>query len=237
MDKVIVGIASIRSRRSSLKRVIRSLSEQTVKPDKINVYLNDTPYNEIPNFLKKKNINVFTSQDYGDLGDAGKFFLAGKVESSYYFSCDDDLNYPPQYIEYMISGIEKYDRKYVVALHGRILKYPVTNFFTDRRILNFKKYQKEDIKAHLPGTGVTAFHSDTLKLSIDDFPVKNMADIWFGLQCQRQGVGIVVLKHQPRWVGVLPNTNNGSIFHSSHKNLEIIKRNTDATNSIAEWKI
>lgn len=236
MDKIIIGIASIRSRRNSLKRVIENLRVQTVKPTKIIVYLNDYTYDEIPSYLKKDDIEVYTGDIYGDKGDAGKFFRIAE-ELGFYLSMDDDLDYPPKYIEHMINCIKKYERKYVIAMHGSILKFPVTNFFADRQIVNFKRHVRRDVKVHLPGTGVTAFHTDTLKLSVEDFPVPNMADIWFGLKAQEQGVGIVVVAHKARWIGVQPHTAQGSIFHSSVKNPEIVTRNTDYINNIDEWKL
>jgi hypothetical protein len=33
-------------------------------------------------------------------------------------------------------------------------------------------------QVNILGTGTIAFHTDTIKLSIDDFKLPNMADIW-----------------------------------------------------------
>lgn len=236
MDKVIVGLASIRSRRHALSQTISSLLAQTIKPDMIHVFLNGYKKDEIPKFLKKDNITVYTSEEFGDLGDAGKFFKVDE-EKGFYLSADDDLKFPPIYIEYMISGIEKYNRKKVVSLHGSILKEKVNNFYKDREIINFKRRLRKSVNVHLAGTGVTAFHTDTLSLKLSDFPIKNVADVYFGIQAQKQGVGIVVLPHQQRWVGVLPNTSSNSIFHTHIRDEKKVKEVTTLVNSIEKWAI
>jgi len=67
--KRIVGVASIPGREVSLAEMIMSLYEQV---DEFHVYLNN--YDEVQGYLKLRDINVYRSQDFGDRGDAGKFF-------------------------------------------------------------------------------------------------------------------------------------------------------------------
>ncbi len=235
-NKIIIGIASIKVRRNSLQETISSLRNQTLKPNLIVIYLNDYLESEVPKFLKKTGIHVYTGDVNGDRGDAGKFFKVSDFKDCYYFSCDDDLKYPENYIRYMIHGIEKYGRQKIVALHGSVLKGIVKNFFRDRNLISFKRDLKSIKSVHLSGTGLTAFHTDAIKLDISDFKEPNMADIWLGVVAQRQNVGMIVLPHKRRWVGVLPKTVEGSIFNVQHKSVDKIKICTDAINLIKVWK-
>lgn len=66
---ITVKIASIPERISQLEATIQSFLK---KIDNIQVYLNN--YSSIPSFLNHKKICVFTSQEYGDIGDIGKFY-------------------------------------------------------------------------------------------------------------------------------------------------------------------
>lgn len=129
-----------------------------------------------------------------DMGDANKFYFADQFKG-YVLICDDDLYYPPNYADYMIEKIDQYDRQYVISLHGRtFLNNPIESYYEGRqeRVMCLG-VSTEDKLMQVCGTGVTAFHSDTLNISMDDFESKNMADVWFAIACEKQGVGRMVV--------------------------------------------
>lgn len=236
MDKIVVGIASIRRRRSSLINTINSLLNQTVLPDEINVYLNDYNKNKIKG-IDSPIVNFYDFNDEGDLGDVGKYYKVDDHEG-YYFSVDDDLKYPDTYIEYMINCIEKFNRKYVVSLHGSIFNQPINDFIDDRSIVKFRSNVKNFTPVHLAGSGVTAFHTDTINIKREHFEQPNMADVWFSLQTQKQKVGIVVVPHKKKYVVTSPITDiKSSIFWQTKENDDKRKKYTEAVNRLPEWKI
>jgi hypothetical protein len=55
------------------------------------------------------------------------------------------------------------------------------------------------------GTGVMAFHTDTIKFSIDEFKYPNMADIWVGLFAQRMKIPVLAIKHRKGWIRETPS--------------------------------
>lgn len=228
-DKITVSIASIMRRSGALRDVVKSLLNQC---DTMNIYLHG--YNEIPYFLLHDKINVMTDKKYGDRGDADKFFLAAETDG-YCFTCDDDLIYPPDYVNTMIKKIEQYRRKCCVGVHGLLLKdTPVTNFYTDRyKAFHYNLNLNIDQPVHILGTGVMAYHSDTINISLDDFELPNMADIWFGLQAQKQKVGMICISHRQGWVKNSP-LSDGKSIHKEYK--YNCKPQTDAVNRI-KWKI
>lgn len=188
-DRVRIGIASIEIRRTALSRVIDCLYEQA---DEIVVYLND--YAEIPQFLRREKITVVHKQ--GDVGDRGKFYDIDNY-SGYFFTCDDDIDYPPYYVQHCIDAIERYGRKAVVGWHGSLLKKPFVDYYSpeSRRVFSFRSGRPHDLPVHILGTGCSSFHTDTIDVKYADFHTPNMADVYFALLGQQQRIPFVVIKH------------------------------------------
>lgn len=59
---------------------------------------------------------------------------------------------------------------------------------------------EKDEYVDISGTGCSAFHSDTIKIHIDDFWYRNMADIFFGIICKKQNIPMVCIKHTKNWM-------------------------------------
>ena len=112
---ITVKIASIPERISQLEATIESFLK---KVDSIQVYLNN--YSSTPSFLNLKKVCVFTSQEYGDIGDIGKFYQI-EQQNGYILTIDDDLIYPLDYVDSMVRKIDYYQREALICVHGNIL--------------------------------------------------------------------------------------------------------------------
>lgn len=173
---------------------------------------------------------IYVNNGEKPLGDANKF--RGVIDAKgYCFTLDDDLAVAPDYVDYMISKIEQYNREAVITLHGKVVAYqPILSFYGQQ----FIKYRcldevKEDVQVHIPGTGVMAWHSDTIQFSMDDFKAKNMADIWAGIKCENEGVPRICVAHEKGWLTSL-NPKEGC-YEWNRKRDDIL---TNAINSI-KW--
>lgn len=188
-ERIVAGVASMALREKGLEQVIACIAPQV---DELYVYLND--YEEAPSFLRRPNIRI--CQFEGDLGDRGKFKQVDESEG-YYFSLDDDIFYPPYYVEHCIDGIERYGRKAAVGWHGSVLKFPFENYYSaeSRRVFAFGSGRPDDTGVHILGTGCAAFHTSTIRVRFNDFKKPNMADVYFALLGQAQKVPFIVLKH------------------------------------------
>ena len=194
-DLISVGIASIPSREHSLKKAVDSLYDNA---NEIHVFLNR--YSAVPDFLNKPKINVYRSQVLVDMGDAGKMFKVASCKG-YYFSCDDDLVYPADYIDKMVTAIEKYHRKAVVGIHGSVWNSSnPAKFYGDRTCCPFGRELKEDYACHMLGTGCCAWHTSTIKLAFENFEIANMADLWMAIQAQKQRVPMISVARPNNWV-------------------------------------
>jgi hypothetical protein len=192
---ITVKIASIPERISQLEATIESFLK---KVDSIQVYLNN--YSSIPSFLNHKKICVFTSQEYGDIGDIGKFYQI-EQQNGYILTIDDDLIYPPDYVDSMVRKIDFYQRKVLICVHGNILpKQKLASYYKDKQGVHFEKELKKDIKVDVPGTGTLGFHTDNIKISQQIFLYPNMTDIWLAVHAKQNNIPIISVERSSDWV-------------------------------------
>lgn len=206
--KVIVGIATFKGREKSLEKVIESLKYQC---DKIIIY--DNEVNE-------------------DLTDNGKFYGLTQIkEPCYYFTCDDDLHYPVDYVAQMIRAIERTGT--IVTHHGRILQGCDKSYYREHKAIRCLGMNQVETIIDVPGTGVTAFRTDYFNpIGLHKSKDKRMSDLVFALEAKNQGKQITVLKHSQGWIKQLPIDNATSIHTTEHKSEQ---RQIQIANEI--WKL
>lgn len=192
---ITVKIASIPERISQLEATIESFLK---KVDSIQVYLNN--YSFIPSFLNHRKICVFTSQEYGDIGDIGKFYQI-EQQNGYILTIDDDLIYPSDYVDFMVRKIDFYQRKALICVHGNILpKQKMTSYYKDKQGVHFEKELENDIKVDVPGTGTLGFHTENIKISQQIFLSPNMSDIWLAVHAKKNDISIISMERANDWV-------------------------------------
>ena len=116
------------------------------------IYLNE--YEEIPAWLENwPNVIIYSSKIFGVRGDSGKFFGYTRTLARWYFTCDDDIIYPPDYAEVLINSAIRY--KCPVGVHGSLLRYPIKGYYEpkSRHVLHYKFNNKVDRRVHILGTG------------------------------------------------------------------------------------
>lgn len=232
----MAGLAAIPSRESALERVVKSLIPQV---DRVGVYLNN--WEHIPEFLNHPKVVVARSQDHGDLGDAGKFFWVDN-HKGYYFSCDDDLVYPSDYVERIIKKIEDYDYKAVIGWHGSVISDSFKDYYDpiDRRVFSYSVGRPFDIDVHILGTGVLGFHTSTLKVHLKDFERPNMADIFFARLGQQQKIRFVVMEHLAKEIETIEAFQEDSINKHGQQQVGSVKNVRAYKNEIAtaiKWRL
>ena len=238
-EKVYVGIATIPGREKMLQYTIDSLKYQA---DEICIMYNgfEGDIEEIRTDKNSAKIITYNSKTFGDYADAGKFcrlFFPDHEEypKGYFFTCDDDIIYPGDYVYNMINHIERNNRKSVIGLHGVVLNDKIDNYYRDRDVISCLRHSSVNKFVHILGTGAMAFHTDTIpyipfamKLLRD---YKNMADIHFGLYTQHNKIPMLCVKHDE---GYLKYMNPETTIFNSHKNDCTLQ--TELVNSI-QWKI
>jgi hypothetical protein len=207
--KIVVGMATFAGREQAVERAINSLINQV---DEIVLYDNEV------------NPNLY---------DNGKFYgLKLQRKPCYYFTCDDDLIYPPNYVQTMIVAIEKH--KTIVTHHGRIVDSLDVSYYRSHKTFRCLNYNTVECLIDVPGTGVTAFRTDYFnpKQLYKAKDVK-MSDIVFGLEAKKQGKKITILRHPSNWIRQIQIDNSKSIHTTEYKREQ---RQIELTNKIIRLK-
>jgi hypothetical protein len=191
MKKKIIGIASLPERIECLKDTINSLLPQC---DKIILGLNN--YTSIPEFVINPKIESYILDN--KLGDAAKFYKVQDYINDYYLTCDDDIIYPNDYVDYMIYKTNEYEKP--VGLHGATIQHPITSMYTNRKVYHFLDDINEDVEVDYVGTGLMCYDTKKLKVHINDFKHANMADIWFGDIMYKNKIKPIVVAHKQNYV-------------------------------------
>ena len=208
---VLASLASVPTRERQLEKVVERLLPQV---DRVGVFLNG--YERVPDFLVDDRIAVAVSQVHGDLGDAGKFHWAEQC-TGYVATCDDDMEYPTDYVAHLIDGIERYERRAAVGFHGATLHEPLVDYYRSRHLFHFSQRLASDTQVHVLGTGVAGYHASTWHLRTADFPRPDMADIYMGLAAQDRNVPLMCLRHGAHWLCEQSDTVGDSIYERAQR--------------------
>ncbi|ASQ47047.1 hypothetical protein [Legionella clemsonensis] len=211
---ITAKIASIPERVHQLELTIKLFLEQV---DKIEVYLNN--YDNVPVFLRHKNIQIFTSQEFGERGDIGKFYQVERA-FGYIFTLDDDLIYPADYVSTLVDKIDTYKRKALICAHANILpKRKISSYYKDKQGIHFAKKLVKDTLADIPGTGTLAFHTDNIKLNHTIFLTPNMSDIWLAIYAKQNNIPVISVSRPDLWIKqAIGNAFEKSIYAFYHRN-------------------
>jgi hypothetical protein len=210
--RIIVGIATFKGREKTLENTVQSLRGQVTD---IWVYNNEHP-------------------DLTDLADNGKFFKLSQItEPCYFLTCDDDIIYPPTYVEDMIEAIDKHNC--IVTHHGRILKKKNVPYYTGHASFHCMKRNLKELYIDVAGTGVTGWHTSYFHPK-DMHSAKDlrMSDLVFSLEAKKQGKKIKLLTHQQGYLNAQNIPLSKTIYGMEHKNDQ---RQTEIANEILKIKV
>ncbi|MBN67868.1 MAG: hypothetical protein CME32_01130 [Gimesia sp.] len=202
---VTACLASIPTREAALSKTVASLIDQV---DALKIHLNG--YTSIPLFLNHHKIEVVLGDN--SRGDNSKFHWIDAL-SGYVFTCDDDLLYPPNYIQQMQRGIDAY--RCLVGASGSSFKEtgPLSSFLTGIAIHPLQREIQADTNADIVGTGTFGFHTDDLRLKFSDIIDFNMADISLLRIARRDKIPRKVIRHPDKWI--VRSTNDHGIYEQN----------------------
>ena len=211
--RVVVGMATTAERAKYARIAKESLEANTISPE---VWI----YN-----------NGVNSQD---LTDNGKFyFLRLMKEPVYYFSCDDDILYPKDYIEKMIEDIERH--QCIITHHGRILTGKDKSYYDNHYRFPCLRSNPNRCQIDVAGTGVTAFRTDYFNpIDICFSEYKKMADCVFSLEAAKNNKKIMLTPHDKGWFKDLKVPKELTIYETEHKDT---RQQTKLCNEIIKLRV
>ena len=187
-------LASIPQRESLLKIVLES-----IVPFVDHTFVALSGYNHTPSFIDS--LPTVTSRILSNKkGDANKFFFINDV-SGLALITDDDLTWSPNAINILQQKVRQYNCP--CSFHGKKYTPPVTRFKNIKENYRCLGTVVGDHEINCIGTGTLMFDTSMIKLSMDDFPYPNMADILFSKAAISQGVKLMAVEHRVGVVGYL----------------------------------
>lgn len=182
------------------------------------LYVNLVGFSAVPDFLAHEKIivNIFERG-----GSEVRFFnYVEQDPNTYFFTVDDDILYPADYTEKMVSAMAAYDNLAVICVHGSIVDLTRNeNYYSEgRKVYSFKSYLPHERMVMLPGVGTSCFFRSNVLIDYSDFVHKNMSDVFVGVFLAKQRVKIFATKRESDWLIQLPTYgrsiwgNNPNIF-------------------------
>ena len=153
-ETITISMASIPEREEGMLATVERLLPYC---DYFDVCLNNYPNYHYPT-LDDPKITIIRTREDQKVGARGKFYLAHRTPG-YHLTVDDDIDYPYDYVPKLIAGVERYGRKAVVGVHGKIFTYPESHI-----LLNYANEQPQDWPVHMLGTGTIAWHGNLMAL-------------------------------------------------------------------------
>ena len=214
----IANIASRKARAKGLKTTIAAVAPQV---DKLFVYLND--YNAVPKWFEEYEnvIPILASWAIGDIRDLGKFYMLRVIDyPCLYLTVDDDILYPPDYVEVLTSQIIA--KSEAVSFHAFNPKPFMGDFFTDREYpVHFSEGYKQASRAYqVLGTGCLGFHvpSEAETAVSCTLPFSGLpADIWFAKYMRLHGLQGYVAEREEGYLKPNPDIDQEDSIYRRQK--------------------
>lgn len=221
--KVIGVMATYPARVGNLESQLRRLSSQV---DHLNVVLNE--FSETPEFFRNfHNVSaIIPSHDYKDVG---KFTVYVRDRNDLVFLFDDDLLYPPDYVQRTAAWIEQHEGAIwpsaVFGYHGTIYTSYIMGFWggiinsgglrgafrTIRAILRNRRFPdkvvycywgglKKACRVDQLGTGTVAMRAHLMPELKDMESAKKMVDVRLAKICQRHRIPMICIPRAKEWI-------------------------------------
>lgn len=231
LDPIVVSIATHNARAEHLPKTIESI-KQSVVPVEINIWHNEPSDYE----LIDGTINHLADANHG----ARSKFLEQHLTPypHYYFTCDDDLIYHPQYFETLALKLKQKNHRCVAGVHGSYyLKHPVDDYFWSQKVVHFQAEIKNDQFVTMLGTGTMAFHSslfdDVDLFSYIGADFNNMVDVKVAELCINREIPRLCIQRPKDFVKEQDNSQESAIWHKAAKSAE---KQTAVLNAIDKRK-
>ena len=211
----IFSMATISEREKNLEIIVPNISKQAEL-----FYVNLVGYDKIPNILLKYE-NIIINR-FKNKGAEAKFTNYQDINNDdYFFTIDDDILYPDNYSDVMITNMKKYNNKAVCCVHGSNINMNQTSGFHkyNRKLYHFISELGENKQVMIPGTGTACFFKKNFQLNFEEMETFNMVDPYIGCFLHEQKILIYAIKRNAYWLK--PIITQGREIFGSNPNKEI----------------
>jgi len=213
----IVALPTMLTRLESLRQSVESIIGQV---DNIVLYL-DSPEMPPPWLHGMEKVELVRLRPGTELHSEARFLTLSKSKKPFlFFSIDDDIIYPPDYIQNLTLEIIKAGGKAIVGVHGRIFTPPHQSYKNDSICYHFEKDLICNTHVHVLGCGTIGFISSILSFNPSSWPYSNMSDVQLSIEAQKKCIPRICIKRPKNWLRAAAQNQNDSIWGSLKRNDE-----------------
>jgi hypothetical protein len=203
------GMATMPTRRQTLRKVLEAVLPQL---DRLYIYLDK--HEAVPTDLaaEPKIVPLLPSAN-GMLGGGGKFLgLELHAEPCFYFSLDDDILYPANYVEVLVRALERHRRRAAVGFHAAWFKPPHQSYIRDRVRLHFSRALSFDCHADEIGTGTMALYSGNFRFDPRAWRDHGMTDLNAAIEAVKQEIPRIAIRRPQDLLRPIEENQDDSIY-------------------------
>ena len=127
--------------------------------DRLGVYLNG--YDRIPE-VPRRRAHRGGGEPHPPATAATPASSSGPTRAvGYVLTCDDDIDYPADYVARLSTASNATDAEPSSGFHGAVLHEPLVDYYRSRRLFHFTQALRRDTPVHVLGTGVAGYHTST----------------------------------------------------------------------------
>ena len=194
----VAAIATLASRLETFQQVLPVIHAQV---DHVFIYLDG--YSVAPSFLRGfDRITVRRAEDVGDLHASSRFLCLQDDLSTpaVVVMVDDDIIYPPGYVDTLVRALQRHEGKAIVGVHGRIFLPPYQSYVRNAAVVHFAHELVRDRDVHVLGTGTCAFISSNFDVDPRKWGRTDMDDIIVATEAQRRGLPRIAVARAAGWL-------------------------------------
>lgn len=235
-DKVYAFMATYPGGFGKVGKAVSSLLEQSMEIGLIILHVNGDI--EPPNLPKSERLKVILSKE--DLADNGKFrHMEGLT--GYFFTVDDDINYPNDYVEKMIQFVDKYDRTTLIGVHAALLPFgpPITRWYDYKQFRRSHVFSQQHSSfnfVNVIGTGTMAFHSEIGVPNWKEMDTQRMVDLHVAVWAQNLKIPMRTCFRPKNWLTEFVDAGVERIWQQANMNQELQHEMIRTLNRIPAWE-
>ena len=195
-DKIVGSMATFPARFNILPKVIASIIDQV---DYLFVYVNQS--DTLPDCLNHPKIYAFLGTEHaGDLSANGKVYALKYVQQSIFFTLDDDLIYPADYVDRMHATLQAFHYQVGVSIHASIFSPDLSWYYERSSFYGLRMSLSEHKLVTLIGSGGFCYHQKHLQCNWADFADEVRVDITYSALAKAQKIPLLCIQRPADWI-------------------------------------